>query len=78
MARDYSGLPKHHQLESKRRRLIWILGSSISLDFDSHHHVEIKNFGGSQKIRPCDMSYGEYTPCQDLVRAKKFDPNMLK
>lgn len=28
MAREYSGSPKHHQLESKRKRLTWILGVS--------------------------------------------------
>lgn len=28
MARDYSGSPKHHHLESKRKRLTWILGVS--------------------------------------------------
>lgn len=28
MAREYSGSPKHHHLESKRKRLTWILGVS--------------------------------------------------
>lgn len=128
MAKEYSGSPKHHQLESKRKRLTWILGvsglcilfyilgawqnttpapsnqsevysrvgcdvgspaagdghssssslSSASLDFESHHQVEINNSGGTQSFPPCDMSYSEYTPCQDPVRARKFDRNMLK
>ncbi|CBI34642.3 unnamed protein product, partial [Vitis vinifera] len=108
MAKEYSGSPKHHQLESKRKRLTWILGVSglcilfyilgawqnttpapsnqsevysrvgSSLDFESHHQVEINNSGGTQSFPPCDMSYSEYTPCQDPVRARKFDRNMLK
>lgn len=129
MAKEYSGSPKHHQLESKRKRLSWILGvsglcilsyifgawqntsaptnqsevynkvgcdggsppagssvpsasssssSSFSLDFQSHHQVEINNSGGAQKFPPCDLSYSEYTPCQDPVRGRKFDRNMLK
>ncbi|XP_059442072.1 probable methyltransferase PMT18 [Corylus avellana] len=127
MAKEYSGSPKHHQLESKRKRLSWILGvsglcilsyifgawqntsaptnqsevynkvgcdggsppagssvpsasssSSFSLDFQSHHQVEINNSGGVQKFPPCDLSYSEYTPCQDPVRGRKFDRNMLK
>uniref|UniRef100_A0A2N9I902 Methyltransferase n=1 Tax=Fagus sylvatica TaxID=28930 RepID=A0A2N9I902_FAGSY len=130
MAKEYSGSPKHHQLESKRKRLTLILGvsglcilsyvfgawqntssptnrsdvynrvgcdvestpagssglpssssssSSLSaLDFQSHHQVKINNSGGVQKFPPCTMSYSEYTPCQDPVRARKFDRNMLK
>lgn len=129
MAKEYSGSPKHHHLESKRKRLTWILGvsglcilfyilgawqntsstpsnqteissrvgcdvgssspssslpssssssSSVSLDFESHHQVEINNTGGSQKFPPCDLSYSEYTPCQDPVRGRKFDRNMLR
>ena len=130
MAKEYSGSPKHHQLESKRKRLSWILGvsglcilsyifgawqntsattnrsevynkvgcdggsppagssvpssssssssSSFSLDFQSHHQVEINNSGGVQKFPPCDLSHSEYTPCQDPARGRKFDRNMLK
>lgn len=127
MAKEYSGSPKHHQLEAKRKRLSWILGvsglcilsyifgawqntpaptnrsetynrvgcdvppagngvplssssspSSNTLDFQSHHQVEINNSGGVQKFPPCGMSYSEYTPCQDPARGRKFDRTMLR
>lgn len=52
--------------------------SSEPLDFDSHHRVEINNSVASPKFPACDMSYSEYTPCQDPVRGRKFDRNMLK
>lgn len=52
--------------------------SSSSLDFQSHHQIEVNNSGGSQEFPACDMTYSEYTPCQDPVRGRKFDRNMLK
>ncbi|GAV75131.1 Methyltransf_29 domain-containing protein [Cephalotus follicularis] len=125
MAKEYSGSPKHHHLESKRKRLTWILGVSglcilfyvlgawqtttapgsrsevynrvgcdgdspqggnsnpsssslASLDFDSHHQVEVKSSTAAQNIQPCDISYSEYTPCQDPTRGRKFSRDMLK
>ncbi|XP_012086579.1 probable methyltransferase PMT18 isoform X2 [Jatropha curcas] len=122
MAKEYSGSPKHHQLESKRKRLTWILGvsglcilfyvlgawqntspptnrsevfnrvgcdvappaaansnpSSILLDFDSHHQIEINNTDTVANFPSCDMSFSEYTPCQHPQRGRKFDRNMLK
>lgn len=127
MAKEYSGSPKHHQLEAKRKRLTWILGvsglcilfyvlgawqntsapanqselstrigcdvstpaaantnpslpssSSAALDFNSHHQIQINKTGTVGEFSPCDMSYSEYTPCQDPARGRKFDRNMLK
>ncbi|KAM7269192.1 hypothetical protein ACFE04_024689 [Oxalis oulophora] len=136
MAKDYAGgSPKHHQLESKRKRLTWILAvsglcilfyvlgswqnyaptrttektdnskiacesvpqgggtgsstsnpselssssSSVSLDFDSHHQIELNNSESVQTNFPgCDMKYYEYTPCQHPARGRKFDRDMLK
>lgn len=130
MARDYSGgSPKHHHIESKKKRLTWIFGvsalcivcymlgawqttsapvnqselyqrvgcdetpsqsgnktsssvssssSSLHLDFESHHQVDINKTEAVQKFPPCDMSYSEYTPCQDATRGRKFDRSMLK
>lgn len=128
MAKEYSGSPKHHHIESRRKRLTWILAvsglcilsymlgawqstttpmnqpeayskvscpdqtfpstntqsssqtSSRLLDFDSHHGVEINNTveAVTKTISPCDMSFSEYTPCQDPTRARKFDRSMLK
>ncbi|KAG6633804.1 hypothetical protein I3843_12G073400 [Carya illinoinensis] len=52
--------------------------SSSALDFQSHHQVEMNNSGGAQNFPPCDISYSEYTPCQDPVRGRKFDRVMLK
>lgn len=129
MAKDYSGSPKHYQLESKRKRLTWILGvsglcilfyilgawqnttpipsnhsevysrvgcdvgspatdghssssssslPSASLDFESHHQMDINSSVESQTFPPCDMAYSEYTPCQDPYRARKFERKMLK
>ncbi|KGN49950.1 probable methyltransferase PMT18 [Cucumis sativus] len=130
MAKEYSGSPKHHHIESRRKRVTWILAVSglcilsymfgawqstttpinqseayskvgcpdqtfpstntqskaqsstptRSLDFDSHHGVEINNTieAVTKTIFPCDMSFSEYTPCQDPTRARKFDRTMLK
>ncbi|OMP02757.1 putative S-adenosyl-L-methionine-dependent methyltransferase protein [Corchorus olitorius] len=126
MAKEYSGSPKHHQLEAKRKRLTWILGvsglcilfyvlgawqnsttpgtqsdvytrigcdgngttsgngdasinpTSTNLDFGSHHQVELDNPKTVTQFPPCDMSFSEYTPCQDKVRGRKFDRDMLK
>lgn len=55
-----------------------ILSSPSTLDFASHHHIQINNSGRVQDIPPCDMKYSEYTPCQDQVRGRRFDRNMLK
>lgn len=136
MAKDYIGSPKPHQLETKRKRLAWILvvsglcvlfyvigawqspnssqsdafdrvgcnvGSSSSssstekkgnsdttttaastsllsapLDFESHHQLEMNTSEEFQQFPPCDMSFTEYTPCQDPRRGRKYDRNMLK
>ncbi|KAI4313120.1 hypothetical protein L6164_026127 [Bauhinia variegata] len=51
---------------------------ATTLDFESHHQVEINNSVEVQKFPPCDMSYSEYTPYQDPVRGRKFDRGMLK
>ncbi|TKY60761.1 methyltransferase PMT18 [Spatholobus suberectus] len=52
--------------------------STSNIDFESHHEIEINDSGGAQQFPPCDMSYGEYTPCHDPVRSRKFDRDMLK
>ncbi|CAL0313305.1 unnamed protein product [Lupinus luteus] len=49
-----------------------------TLDFSSHHHIEINSPSGMQEFPPCDMKFSEYTPCQDQVRGRRFDRNMLK
>ncbi|KAG6605628.1 putative methyltransferase PMT18, partial [Cucurbita argyrosperma subsp. sororia] len=126
MAKEYSSSPKHHHLESRRKRLTLILGISglcilsylfgawqgsttsinqseayskvgcndqtfpstnvqssspaRSLDFESHHGVDF-NYTmetAAKTISPCDMSFSEYTPCQDPTRGRKFDRSMLK
>lgn len=54
--------------------------SSTLLDFGAHHQIEINNASiiGVQNFPPCDMSYSEYTPCQDRDRGRRFDREMLK
>ncbi|KAE9597840.1 putative S-adenosyl-L-methionine-dependent methyltransferase [Lupinus albus] len=52
--------------------------SPSTLDFASHHHIQINNPSGMQDFPPCDMKLSEYTPCQDQVRGRRFDRNMLK
>ncbi|KAL9230933.1 hypothetical protein vseg_006221 [Gypsophila vaccaria] len=54
--------------------------ASIALDFESHHQLEMKveSFGAVEEFAACDMSYSEYTPCQDPRRGRKFDRYMLK
>ncbi|KAM1477050.1 hypothetical protein ACFXTO_038963 [Malus domestica] len=128
MTMDCSGgSPKHHYLESKKKRLTWIFGvsalcivcymigawqtisapvnqselyqrvscdetlsqsrnktsssmssSSLHLDFEGHHQSDINKTKAVQKFPPCDMSYSEYTPCQDPTRGDKFNRNMWK
>lgn len=128
MAKEYSGSPKPHHIESRRKRLTYIVGvsglciffyvlgawqttppgpanpsdgstykvacnmensasidgqpssaSSLTLDFESHHQMVMNDTGtAAENFLPCDMSYSEYTPCEDPVRARKFDRNMLK
>lgn len=126
MAKEYSGSPKPHQLNMKRKRLTYILGvsglcvlfyvfgawqgrtpipssrselssrvgcdvgstdnskpdqpSGISdpLDFESHHQLAVNSSDEVEKFPPCDMSYSEYTPCQDNNRGRKFPRDMLK
>ncbi|KAK9714049.1 hypothetical protein RND81_06G068000 [Saponaria officinalis] len=52
---------------------------SISLDFESHHKLEINESSAAvEEFAACDTSYSEYTPCQDPRRGRKFDRYMLK
>ncbi|CAA3008624.1 probable methyltransferase PMT18 [Olea europaea subsp. europaea] len=51
---------------------------SDPLDFESHHQLEVNSSEESQKFPPCDMSFSEYTPCQDRQRGRKFDRKMMK
>lgn len=55
-------------------------GSAGPLDFESHHQLEVNSSAEEefQQFPPCDMSFTEYTPCQDPRRGRKFDRNMLK
>ncbi|KAI4312854.1 hypothetical protein MLD38_037644 [Melastoma candidum] len=55
-----------------------VSSSSVSLDFDAHHRISLNNTDSIETIPPCDMSFSEYTPCQDPVRARKFDREKLK
>ncbi|KAK8652316.1 hypothetical protein V6N13_061337 [Hibiscus sabdariffa] len=52
--------------------------SSTNLDFASHHQVVPHSSKTATQFPPCDMSFSEYTPCQDKARGRKFDRNMLK
>lgn len=51
-----------------------------NLDFESHHRLEINETDEAavKEFPACDMSYSEYTPCQDPRRGRKFDRYMLK
>ncbi|XP_074317621.1 putative methyltransferase PMT18 [Silene latifolia] len=55
-------------------------GTNIALDFQSHHQLELNetSSAGVEEFAACDMSYSEYTPCQDPRRGRKFDRYMLK
>lgn len=52
--------------------------SSIALDFESHHSVEINYTDTVKQFPPCSMQFSEYTPCEDRNRGRKFDRNRLK
>ncbi|KAM0027865.1 putative S-adenosyl-L-methionine-dependent methyltransferase [Helianthus debilis subsp. tardiflorus] len=51
--------------------------SSDPLDFDSHHQLIVED-PHLPEFPPCNMSYSEYTPCQDTSRGNEFDREMLK
>lgn len=122
MGKEYSGSPKPHQVNLKKKRLTYIVSvsglcivfyilgawqaktaapsstqfssrvgcddqsevasssssSSYQLDFESHHQLSVNTSQQLEKFPPCDMSYSEYTPCQDQQRGRRFDRNMLK
>ncbi|KAA8526040.1 hypothetical protein F0562_007860 [Nyssa sinensis] len=52
--------------------------AAAGLDFQSHHQLAVNNSEETVTIPPCELSYSEYTPCQDKERGRKFDRNMLK
>lgn len=52
--------------------------SSTPLDFESHHQLEVNGSKESHNFSPCDMSYSEYTPCQDRARGRTFSRDMMK
>ncbi|KAE8663291.1 putative methyltransferase PMT18 [Hibiscus syriacus] len=51
---------------------------STKLDFASHHQVALDSSKTVTRFPPCDMKYSEYTPCQDKVRGRRFDRDMMK
>lgn len=53
--------------------------SNGNLDFHAHHQKGLnETLAMPQKFPVCDISYSEYTPCQDPKRARKFEKKMLK
>ncbi|XP_021856692.2 probable methyltransferase PMT17 [Spinacia oleracea] len=54
--------------------------TTSNLDFESHHQLELNetNEAEIKEFPPCDMSFSEYTPCQDPRRGRKFDRYMMK
>ncbi|WOG96188.1 hypothetical protein DCAR_0415519 [Daucus carota subsp. sativus] len=54
--------------------------SETTLDFESHHQLVVNNSDTTdvQNFPPCDMSFSEYTPCQDRPRGRKFSREMHK
>ncbi|KAI3713455.1 hypothetical protein L1987_72032 [Smallanthus sonchifolius] len=51
---------------------------SEPLDFENHHPSVIQDSHEVNEFPPCNMSYSEYTPCQDTNRGNKYDREMLK
>ncbi|KAJ0974557.1 hypothetical protein J5N97_016522 [Dioscorea zingiberensis] len=52
--------------------------SSNSLDFETHHGVNINDtFPSAKRFPACPMNFSEYTPCQDQRRGRRFDRGML-
>ncbi|KAL0446456.1 UNVERIFIED_CONTAM: putative methyltransferase PMT18 [Sesamum latifolium] len=49
-----------------------------ALDFESHHELSVNSSQDIEKFPPCDISYSEYTPCEDQQRSKKFDRDRFK
>ncbi|GER35458.1 S-adenosyl-L-methionine-dependentmethyltransferases superfamily protein [Striga asiatica] len=48
------------------------------LDFETHHQLAVNSSDSTEKFRPCDPKFTEYTPCEDQQRGRKFDRDMLK
>ncbi|KAG0474893.1 hypothetical protein HPP92_014579 [Vanilla planifolia] len=52
--------------------------SDVDLDFEAHHHLELKDASPETgNFPPCPMNFSEYTPCQDLARGRRFERAML-
>ncbi|XP_020695470.1 probable methyltransferase PMT17 [Dendrobium catenatum] len=52
--------------------------SNAKLDFEAHHHLDIKNTSPlMEKFPSCSMNFSEYTPCQDATRGRRFPRQML-
>ncbi|KAL0326664.1 UNVERIFIED_CONTAM: putative methyltransferase PMT18 [Sesamum angustifolium] len=41
-----------------------------ALDFESHHELSVNSSQDIEKFPPCDISYSEYTPCEDQQRTR--------
>ncbi|XP_071695788.1 probable methyltransferase PMT17 [Rutidosis leptorrhynchoides] len=52
--------------------------SPVTLDFESHHQLVVEDSKEILEFPPCNISFSEYTPCQETERANKFDREMLK
>lgn len=54
--------------------------SEAVLDFESHHQLVVNSSENeeAQNFPPCDLSFSEYTPCQDRPRGRKFSREMHK
>ncbi|XP_041008042.1 probable methyltransferase PMT16 [Juglans microcarpa x Juglans regia] len=50
--------------------------NDTNLDFNTHHNLNEAGPGGTLNTRtsypPCDVSFSEYTPCQDAKRSLRF------
>ncbi|KAK6260747.1 hypothetical protein SCA6_015221 [Theobroma cacao] len=55
------------------------LHSTIELDFLPHHLPPDPPPAAARVLHlpPCDLSFSEYTPCEDVKRSLKFDRGML-
>ncbi|KAK3220784.1 hypothetical protein Dsin_014754 [Dipteronia sinensis] len=55
---------------------------SKTLDFSTHHVAAMADMESTEvKLKPyppCNITYSEYTPCQDLKRSLRFDRDRLR
>ncbi|XP_028759133.1 probable methyltransferase PMT16 [Neltuma alba] len=74
-----SGVPVPFCIDHNSTTSISPAPLNVNLDFSSRHHLPDPRPTAERAFNfpPCDASFSEYTPCQDVQRSLKFDRDRL-